>query len=402
LIGALPALLWIGLAGSAGASGYLAALALAALRHPPPGRRRAGFTRFAVIIPAHNEQVMLPQTLRSLAAQTYPADRYSVHVIADNCSDQTAALARKLGATTHERVDPANPGKGQAIAWLLAQLISKPDAFVFIDADSTIDPHFLEAFDWHFTAGRDALQASYRVAQPQSAPLVTLRALAFGLMHELRGRAKARLGLSVGIWGNGFAISREVLERIGWRSFSGTEDAEQHIRLVLAGVRVTFAQEAAVYGHMPASLKLAQSQQRRWEAGRLALLRRYWLQLIAATLLRRNASAGVALIDVALPPLSIIAAGECALLCLALLLGAGFEAVLALAVLTGLGFYVVVGFHFARLPACALLALGHAPVYVFWKLWLYARELPRTTEPIWIRTSRDPSVQKAGSPKTDG
>ncbi|HWC30196.1 MAG TPA: glycosyltransferase family 2 protein, partial [Dehalococcoidia bacterium] len=222
MISPLSGLIWAGAAGATLTSGYLAGMALAALSNrkgPPEGP--SGSTRFAVIIPAHDEEAMLPQTLRSLALQTYPHELYEVHVIADNCSDRTAALARDLGATVHERHDPANPGKGQAIAWLLPQLTSKPDVYVFIDADTTVDPDLLVAFDRRFASGSDALQASYRVSDPESAPLITLRALAFGLMHELRGRAKARLGLSIGIWGNGFALSRSVLEEIGWLSFSG-------------------------------------------------------------------------------------------------------------------------------------------------------------------------------------
>jgi cellulose synthase/poly-beta-1,6-N-acetylglucosamine synthase-like glycosyltransferase len=396
------AILWLGLAGAAATSSYLAALAAAAFIRPRPAGRTPGRTRFAVIVPAHNEEAMLTKTLRSIFAQAYPRELYSVHVIADNCSDRTAALASELGAVTHGRTDPANPGKGQAIAWLLPQLTPDHDATVFIDADSTIDEHFLEAFDRRFQAGADVLQASYRVADPQSAPLVTLRALAFSLMHEVRGRGKARLGLSVGIWGNGFAMSRRVLERFGWSSFSGTEDAEQHIQLVLNGVRVTFAPEAKVYGHMPASFKAAQSQQRRWEAGRLTLLRRYWLRLVRATVLRANPSAGVALIDVALPPLSIIVAGDCAIFGLVLLFGNAKQVLLASMVIIGLGVYIGAGFYFARLPLRAFLALRQAPSYVLWKLWLYALELPRRKDPTWIRTSRDPSVHTAVVQKTDG
>jgi hypothetical protein len=140
---------------------------------------------------------------------------------------------------------------------------------------------------------------------------------------------------------------------------------------------------------MPATLKVAQTQQRRWEAGRLALLRMYWTPLLRAALLRGNASAGIALIDVALPPLSIVLAGECALLALALLLGGVTQALVAGAALAGLGLYIAAGIYFAKLPARALLALLHAPQYVVWKLWLYGREALRRAEPTWTRTSRD-------------
>jgi hypothetical protein len=140
---------------------------------------------------------------------------------------------------------------------------------------------------------------------------------------------------------------------------------------------------------MPASLGQAASQQRRWESGRLFLLRRYWRQLLRAALLRGDPSTAVALIDVAMPPLSIIVAGDVALIGLALFAGTPLQLAAALAVMAGITLYVGTGFYFARLPARALLSLIHAPQYVVWKLWLYAQQLPRRRELTWVRTSRD-------------
>src|SRR5262245_11617787 len=118
---------------------YLDILSLAAVlwqRAPRPVDPRF---RFAVLIPAHNEELLLPRLLRSLAALQYPPDLFDVHVVADNCSDHTAAVAANAGATVHERLsDEMARGKGFALRWLLERLrCQKPgyDAYVVLDAD---------------------------------------------------------------------------------------------------------------------------------------------------------------------------------------------------------------------------------------------------------------------------
>jgi cellulose synthase/poly-beta-1,6-N-acetylglucosamine synthase-like glycosyltransferase len=381
---------WLLVALPAAASGYLATLAgLALLGRPKGPSSSPQLTRFAIVVPAHNEELLLPRLLESLNAQDYPRDRFQVHVIADNCSDATAAVARRYGAEAHERHDLANPGKGQAIAWLLPQLDEPAiDAFVFVDADSQVEPPFLSTLNDYLSAGYLALQASYRVAEAESAPLVTLRAMAFALMHELRGRAKARLGLSCGLWGNGIALKREVLEKVSWGSFSSVEDAEQHLKLVLSGINVRFVPETSVFGHMPGTLRSSEGQQQRWEAGRLALLRRYWRPLLGGAA-KGNASAASSLIELALPPLSVLLAGEVLVAGIAAAFAPPAAKLAAVVALGGLGFYVVSGMLLSGLRPRSYLALAHAPGYVLWKVWLYARELVRRTDSAWTRTTRD-------------
>jgi cellulose synthase/poly-beta-1,6-N-acetylglucosamine synthase-like glycosyltransferase len=384
---------WVLVVAAAGASSYLLLLTFSAFlprRHlrDAPSRDRA---RLAVVIPAHDEELMLPDLLETLRAQTYDKAHFTVHVLADNCGDATAALARRNGAVTHERNDPEHSGKGQAIAWLLPELIaSDADAFVFIDADSYVEPRFLETIDGYLGRGDELLQASYRVARPDSSWLVSLRALAFGLMHELRGRGKSRLGISTGIWGNGMVFSRDALANLGWQSFSSVEDAEHHLRMLLAGRRVRFVPEVSVYGDMPGSLKAARSQQVRWEAGRLALVRRYGPRLLRRATLRRDISAASALIELVLPPLSVLLGFEVAVAALALLLAPGTAAVVAQFSLLGLAAYILGGFPLSGLRPRSYIALVYAPAYVLWKTVLYSRELVRRTDSAWIRTSRKP------------
>jgi cellulose synthase/poly-beta-1,6-N-acetylglucosamine synthase-like glycosyltransferase len=373
------------------ASGYLALLAglsfFGATRPRASVKERA---RLTVVVPAHNEEQLLPALLACFKAQTYPSALFAVHVIADNCTDATPSIARHFGVNVHERHAPEAPGKGQAIAWLLPLLPGDADAYVFVDADSTVGPSFLEALNESLQDGHPALQASYRVADPDSAPLVTLRALAFALIHEVRGRAKLALGVACGIWGNGFVLRREQLEEVGWSAFSGVEDAEQHLRIVLSGASVRFVPEATVLGHMPATFRTAESQQRRWEAGRLALLRRWSGPLMCSFIRTGNSSVLVAALELALPPLSVVVALVLLGVGLAVAVGSLVQLIASLVAAACLGFYIMRGLMLCDLKASSYLSLWQAPRYVLWKLLLYARELQRGSEPAaWIRTARE-------------
>src|SRR5438094_422586 len=147
-------------------SAYLAFLAAVSLL-PRRARPRVGTSAdretFAILVPAHDEERVIARTLASLAGLEYPRDRFSVHVVADNCSDDTAAIARDRGTCVHERTDPHRPGKGAALNWLVDEVLAEHrhvDAFVIVDADSELSPDFLHAMGRHLRgeAGSQALR----------------------------------------------------------------------------------------------------------------------------------------------------------------------------------------------------------------------------------------------------
>lgn len=387
----LAAVFWLAASFSLIISFYLFTLAIASLL---PMKRTSNATesstRFAVIIPAHNEEALLPGLLRSLSLQNYPSEQFSVMVIADNCNDQTAEVARVCGAEVHERHAPEAPGKGQALRWLLDQLVDRTDidAYVFVDADSSVEPDFLSQMNSRINAGAAILQASYRVSDPTSHALVSLRALAFSLVHDLRGRGKERLGLSAGLWGNGMVMSRQVVERIPWDSFSAVEDAEQHIQMVLGGSRSEFVSTAHVYGFMPSTFKGARDQQRRWEGGRQSLVRIYGWRILSGAVRRRSKVLVASLLDALLPPTSVTFLLGLGVLTAGLLVG-GWWSVVAVLEMSALCCYVIIGFLSSGLPPKVYLAILYAPPYILWKTWLFARQLPKRAGPAWLPTSRD-------------
>src|SRR5690606_19855381 len=133
--------------------------------------------RLAVLVPAHNEETHLPRLLESLRRNDYPQELYDVHVVADNCEDGTADVARGYGVHVHERRDAERIGKGYALEWLLQRVRESAayDGYVFLDADCEVTPNFLSVIAQRLAEGQPALQAYYTAADPFVTPVSSLR-----------------------------------------------------------------------------------------------------------------------------------------------------------------------------------------------------------------------------------
>ncbi len=374
------------------ATGYLLVLLVAASRTRRVavcGDNTGSPHRFLVLVPAHDEESVLPRTLRALAQLDYPPTRTCVLVIADNCTDATADVAREAGARVLVRREPARRGKGQALAWALRRLgqeLADTDAVVFLDADCEPSPNLLAAFDAHLHGGARAVQAAYLVANPEESWPSALRWGAFALVNLVRPLGQNTLGLSSGILGSGFVLKRELLERVPWEAFSLAEDAEYHLRLVAVGERVVFTRDAAVLSRMPTSLAASREQNLRWEAGRWHLLRTWSPQLIKEGLRRRDIARLHAGLEPLVPPQSLLLVANGAVLVAAVMLYARTARAIALANIAGQTVYILGGLRIARAPRSVYRAMAVAPLHVAWKLALQLGILRGRGPSGWIST----------------
>jgi cellulose synthase/poly-beta-1,6-N-acetylglucosamine synthase-like glycosyltransferase len=393
IAGAYPILYWATFALLAAAIAYLLVLTAAAFL-TPAATKGGGPThfRFALLVPAHNEEPLLGELLRSLNALDYPRDRYRVFVVADNCTDATAAIARAHGAVVYERADSERRGKGHALQWLLEQVAARGeehDAFVIFDADSLVAPDFLQAMAAELARGREALQGHYSVRNPAEGTGAALRFAAYALVNFLRPLGKNALGCATGLKGNGMCFSARVIARHGWSAHSLAEDAEYGVKLLLDQVPVHFVPGARVWAQMPPAVRQSESQNLRWEAGRLLVARRCVPTLLQRALRRGDLVLLEAALDLMIPPLSTLAAGVLLIAGAAWLgpplAGARPAALLLAAALTT---HMVAGLARVRAPAVVWRALGHVPAYCLWKLALYARALLRKPPSAWVRTRR--------------
>lgn len=380
---------------SALATGYLLSLLLAArleARRSPDGDDQAKEPRFTVLIPAHDEAAGIGRTLANLRQLDYPADRYRVVVIADNCTDETAVIAERSGVQVLVRHDPLRRGKGYALAWALERLgadeESSPDAFVFLDADCDASPNLLRAVARRMAAGFGALQTDNVVANPGDSWVAALRFAAFSLINTVQPLGKSRLGLSCGLKGTGMALSADLLRRYPWDSFRLAEDGEYHCRLLEAGERVGFVREAAVSSAMPVTLGQSRSQQLRWEGGRWQLIRTWTPRLLRQGLRRRDPGQIHGALEPLIPPQSLLLAANVVAGVLALALSSPAALALALFNLLGQAIWVVGGMAICGAPRGVYRALAAAPLLMVWKLGLYGGVLTGRVPANWTRTPR--------------
>ena len=196
------------------AAAYLLLLALAALRPLRTAPSRPGGKRLAVIVPAHNEAELLPRCLASLRAQNYPANLTRIVVVADNCTDDTPAIALASGAEVMIRNEPDLRGKGRALRWATDRLLAEADpvdAVAVVDADSIAAPGLLRGLESAMAAGAEAVQGEYLVLDDGSGTATPLRQASFLLFHRTRFRGRAALGLPCSLVGNGMLLRRTLL-----------------------------------------------------------------------------------------------------------------------------------------------------------------------------------------------
>lgn len=391
---AAAVVVWLGRPGERlGAHGRPVMATAEAGRQPAPGRWAAPSTRFAILVPAHNEERLIRTVLGSLLAVDYPPDLYQVHVIADNCTDRTAELARLPGVTVHERDDPEHRGKGFALRWLFSQLLADPasgDAFVIVDADSLVNRGFLRALDRRLRRGAVALQSYDTVLNVGASWGTALRYVAFALLHYLRPLGRKLFDGSAGLKGNGMAFRRDLLAGMDWGAFSVTEDLQFHLDILLKGRVVEFAPDAVVWAEMPGSLKGAYAQNVRWETGRLELVENYVPRLLRSAFARRRFVLFDAAMENIIPPFSVCFAGAVAVLVGALVWGNPLALGLALFLVFGQVLYTLVGLWMVGAPGRVFLSLIYAPFYVVWKLFMWVpMVLQRRNRAVeWVRTAR--------------
>jgi cellulose synthase/poly-beta-1,6-N-acetylglucosamine synthase-like glycosyltransferase len=373
--------------------GYLQLLTAAALFAPrkTPARRGPPTTRFVIMVPAHNEELLLPQLLDSLAALDYPRELYSIHVVADNCTDNTAERGRALGAVVHERFNSTLRGKGYALEWLLQEIWAQEvphDAILILDADSVVSSNFLRVMDARMARGERVIQAYYAVHQPEQHSSAGLRAVALVVLHFLRPQGRMVLGGSTGLKGNGMVFAADILRSHRWTA-SLTEDIEYHMELIRAGERAMFAPDAVVWAEMPESLKASQTQNERWERGRMEMVQRFVPGLLGASVRKRSFLLFDAAVEQLIPPFSVLVGLSGFSFLLSLVTRRAFALKLSAFALVGQVVYIFAGLALARAPWALYRSLLFAPAFLFWKLWLYARLLLGIKPDAWVRTTRN-------------
>ena len=361
-------------------------------RNAPAPAREASLD-VAVLIPAHNEALGIASTVRGVHAQLRDGDR--VLVVADNCSDATAAAARDAGAEVIERAHATERGKGYALDFGVRHLASRPCAVVLIlDADCTLDPGSIEFLaDACRRTGRPAQALDEMEAPAGSGLRARVSAFAWRVRNRVRPFGWRRLGVPCQVMGTGVAFPWPLLRDAPLASGHIVEDVKLGVDLALGGYPPVFEPRARVSSEFPVSDAAAAAQRRRWEHGNLSVMLRHGPRLLWAAVRRGDARLAAMAADLMVPPLALLTQLQLALLALAALgtlLGAGTLALgIAAASLAALTLAVLRAWDVAGRDVIGWSELVlTAPAYVLRKLPMYLAFLWKR-ESNWVRAKRE-------------
>lgn len=351
-------------------------------------RVHAAQTRFVFVVPAHNEEAEIASTIQSLHSVDYPAELFSVLVVADNCTDETSAVALREGARCLVRTDDNLRGKGYALKCAFDAIAADDfDMAIVIDADSVVSKNFLAGLAERFRAGQHVVQAYDGLSNPDATVLTYLFQVGNLIENRLFWEQKERLGLPILLRGNGMCFSREILATYPWDSFSIVEDTEYGLQLLEKGVRVRFAREIGVFARQPENLQQAYGQRVRWASGNAVLTRGRAVHYLLKGLSTTDwlvFDLGVTML-VGSKPLLLV--GNVLLLLLAFFSGT-VQVVWLSVLLCGQIAYVVVGILLNGLSWKKLRFLTLAPLFLLWLCVIALLGLTGFKRSEWVRTAR--------------
>jgi cellulose synthase/poly-beta-1,6-N-acetylglucosamine synthase-like glycosyltransferase len=346
----------------------------------------------AVLVPAHNESAGLLPTLEDIKAQLRPADR--LLVVADNCTDDTCAVATAAGAEVINRHDLERAGKGYALAWGLRHLETRPpDIVIVVDADCRLADALIARLAAACAVTGRPMQALYLMIAPKDSSINSRVAeFAWRVKNWVRPLGLSALGLPCQLMGTGMAFPWKVVRSTDLASGSIVEDLKLGLDLAVAGRAPLFCPSARVISEFPSSLKGIQSQRRRWEQGHLGMIMTMVPRLIVSAILQANFDLLVLALDVAVPPLSLLGILVAAVSIVAALTTLLDFPSTAISISAGIVATFIVGVLLSWLkcgrdvlPPRAILLI--AP-YVVRKLPLYCRILLQRSRSQWIRSDR--------------
>lgn len=241
--------------------------------------------RFIAIIPAHNEEKVVGNLIASLKRQNYPKELYDIYVIADNCTDNTAKVAKEAGAIVYERFDEEHKTKGYALNWFLKQKIEENapyDAFCIFDADNIVDENFIKNMNKKLCQGEEVVQGYRDIKNPTDSWITAGYAIFYWTMNRFYHLARYNLGLSPLINGTGFMVKFDIIKPTGWDTNTLTEDIEFSLKTIISGKKLGWATDAIVYDEQPVGFKQSWSQRSRWTVGHIQCLKEYTIPLAVA------------------------------------------------------------------------------------------------------------------------
>ncbi|MGI6649167.1 MAG: glycosyltransferase family 2 protein [Bacillota bacterium] len=247
--------------------------------------------KFALITAAHNEEAVIKYHIESLKRLNYPKELYDIYIIADNCTDTTAEIARNEGVNVYERFSPQR-GKGFALEWMFNELFKledkEYDAICMFDADNLVSSNFLLEMNAKLKQGFKSIQGYLDTKNPNDSWVTACYATAYWSMNRMWQLARYNLGLSNALGGTGLCLDIQVLKQYGWGAHCLTEDLEFTMKLLLNGIKTAWCHDCKVYDEKPVHFSQTWRQRTRWLQGHWDVAFRYMIPLIKKGITERK------------------------------------------------------------------------------------------------------------------
>lgn len=381
--------------------GYLLLLALGAIRSAstPNIHSRIPSTRFMIVIPAHNEVNVIGATVNRLLAIDYPSHLFSINILADHCSDNTAETARLAGACVYERNEGPRSGKGAALSWLFQKILQEDrcDAVVIFDADTRVDPGFLRVMDWRLAQGDQVIQGQHIICNPEQGWYPALTWAMFLIDNRFQNLGRSNLGWSAKNMGDSICFRVDILRKLGWGE-GLTEDYHLRLRLLLKGVRIVYEPAAKGYGEAPLTWARARVQRARWLRGTHDTSQQYLKRLIVEGMKRRNLAMLDGALQASFPSYSTLSFLGLIVLAIEIPIDYYSESIILwpqtgawAAIVVTLFAYPLVGLALERAPIRAYIAILLGPYFIVWRTWLALISRFGKKQITWIRTEHGSS-----------
>lgn len=352
---------------------------------------------FVVLVPAHDEAAGIEPVVQGLIEQVEAAGEAKgrLVVIADNCTDDTAALARGAGAEVLERNDPEHRGKGYAIAFGLEALAeSPPDVVVLVDADCHFEiPTGIRRLVAAAGRKQSPIQAQYVLTPPEDpSPKTRISAFAVVFKNVVRTRGMALLNLPVPLLGSGMAFPYALLRQAPATEGYLVEDMLIGLELAKLGKPPVFLESVRVTSPLPTGEEAANRQRRRWEHGHLETIQKNGIPTFVQGVKTQSVPVSLMALDLMIPPLALFIVLLVGLMLVTLvwsLFGSGYPLRLAFYALMAVGFGATAGWLKFGLDVLPPSDIGHVARYIAWKLPLYKTFFAQGSHQSWERTTRD-------------
>ena len=378
---------------------YLLLLIVASIRQQPIALKKEARHRFAILIPAHNEESVIGTTVKTLQQLAYPAAMFDIHVVADHCHDKTAMNAHKAGAIVHERNSGPRGTKGDALKWLSERVLPAAamsqgyDAAVLFDADTQADTDILRVMDAYLTQGAKVVQGQQRISNPHDGWFPALTWAMYLVDNRYQNLGRSNLGWSAKHMGDTICFRTDILHHMGWGE-GLTEDYALRQQLLLEGIKIQYAPQAVGNGEAALNWKIAAAQRARWLRGTHDASRDHKQALLRESLRKKDLALLDGALQAYLPSYSTLtllilffwllhAALWISGLRISRVLVGSWTVLLGLMV-----FYPFPGLLFERAPFKAFAVILSGPAYIIWRSWVAFVARFRQHEVQWIRTPR--------------